>query len=99
MQERHFRIEQNPINSRVIHVPHANLNCRQIGAPAECSVSDASDAVGYRDARQAGAGLEGYVPDAGHAFRYRDAWEAVAASEGPIPDAGDRIAFNGVGND
>ena len=51
MQERHFRIEQNPINNRVIHVPRANLNCRQAGALTEGSPPDASDTIRDRDAR------------------------------------------------
>ena len=32
MQERHLRIEQNPIDLRVIHIPRVNLNRRQAGA-------------------------------------------------------------------
>ena len=65
MQERHFRIEQNPIDLRVIHVPRGNLNRRQAAAVTECLPSDTCDAIRDRDARESGAITEGPYTDAG----------------------------------
>ena len=65
MQERPFRIEQNPIDDRVIHVPRANPNGRQAAALKEGIISDAGDTVRDRDAGQAAAGLEGPNSDTG----------------------------------
>ena len=51
MQERHLRIEQNPIDLRVIYVPRANLNPRQGRAIAEGGLPNAGDTVRDRDTR------------------------------------------------
>ena len=65
MQERHLRIEQNPIDLRVIHVPRANFNSRQGAATSEGSIPNAGNAVTNGDTRQAAAVIEGKRPDAG----------------------------------
>ena len=89
MQERHFRIEQNPIDLRVIRVPCANLNHRQGRATDEGSIANAGDAIrnGYAD--QARAATEGIKPEAGDAIRNRDACQAGAALEGGESHTGD----------
>ena len=91
MQHRLLCIEQNPIDNRVIHVPHTNLNCRQAGAPREGSIPDAGDTIRNIDARQAAATLEGIILDAGNTVRDRDSCKALATMKGLIPDASDAV--------
>ena len=63
-------IEKNSIDTRVIQVPHANLNHRQAGAFKEGVIPDAGDAITNRDARQAGAAVEGILTDAGDGITF-----------------------------
>ena len=70
MQHRLLCIEQNPIDLRVIHVPRANLNCRQAAAAIEGPCPDAGNAVTNRDARQVAAFIEGQTPDAGDSLTF-----------------------------
>ena len=98
MQERHFRIEQNPIDNCEIHVPRANVNCRQGATMREGTRSDVDETAGQSHARQAGALTESVDANAGDAIRDRDACQAGASSEGISANAGDGITFNGVRN-
>ena len=86
MQERHFRIEQNPIDNCEIHVPRANVNCRQGATMREGTRSDMDETAGQSHARQAGALTESVDANAVDAIRDRDACQAGAALEGKIPD-------------
>ena len=99
MQERHLRIEQNPIDLRVIHVSRGNLNRRQGAATSEGASPDVGNAIRNRDARKVAAVQEGLPSDTGDAIKNRDARQAFACPEGSSSDAGDRITLNGVGND
>ena len=91
MKERHFRIEQNPIDTRVIHVPRANHDTGKATALTKGIHPDAGDAVRDRDARQVGAETEGTIPDAGDAVRDRDTRQVGAIIEGIRLDAGDTV--------
>ena len=91
MQQSLLFIKQNPSNFRVIHVPRANLNCRQTAAALEGILPDADDSIRNDDARQAGAVTEGILPDTGDSIRNRDARQALAVIEGTLPDTGDTV--------
>ena len=78
MQERHFCIEQNPIDARVIYVPRVNLNGREAAAAIEGRITDAGETAGQGNVFQAGASIEGPIPDTGDAVGDRDARQAAA---------------------
>ena len=86
MQQTHFRIEQNPIDLRVIHISWANLNRPQGHATTKGCIPNAGDAIWNRDTFQAAAIQEAVITNAFNAIRNRNARQAGAIMEGALSD-------------
>ena len=91
MQVGHFRIEQNPIDLRVVCVPRANLNRPQGQAITKGSISNTSNAIWDRDTCQATTIKEAVITNAFNAVRNRDASQAGAITEGCFHNTADAI--------